>query len=269
MPATFTVPRRRLLDAVKTTTHIVPKRAERPILQTVRLSVNGRVDLFATNLEQTLLLPIEAAAEGEAAILVSPTQLQKSLTKLQGSEVTLRIEQDQKLTVIADGAELTIAAEHKAADYPSFGFDETQPRTVLARRDLLNSLRQTIFCCDSESSRYALGGVLFELSKEKLILCATDTRRLAVIEIPCANAEKHTCEGVVPLTACKALLKQLTEDTHDVPGAIVGLYCQCAKEHRFTVGLLQGYTTIRVMAALQVGGDLPPETLWNNPEEPR
>lgn len=56
------------------------------------------------------------------------------------------------------------------------------------------------------------------------------------------------------------------EATDDVPGAIVGLYCQCAAGHRFTVGFLQGYETIRILAALQVSGDIPPETLWMNPE---
>lgn len=59
------------------------------------------------------------------------------------------------------------------------------------------------------------------------------------------------------------------ESTDDVPGTIVGFYCRCAHDHRFTVGLLQGYATIRVMAALQIGGEHPPETLWNNPEAPR
>jgi DNA polymerase-3 subunit beta len=44
---------------------------------------------------------------------------------------------------------------------------------------LVHAISQTIFSADSESTRYALGGIMFDLRRGDLTLVATDTRRLA------------------------------------------------------------------------------------------
>ena len=48
---------------------------------------------------------------------------------------------------------------------------------------LLNAIRKTIFAIDTDSTRYQLGGVLFEVYEDGLFLVATDGRRLSVAAI--------------------------------------------------------------------------------------
>jgi DNA polymerase III subunit beta len=43
-------------------------------------------------------------------------------------------------------------------------------------------IRRTVFATDVESSRYALGGVLFEFEEDKITAVGTDGRRLAKME---------------------------------------------------------------------------------------
>ena len=59
---------------------------------------------------------------------------------------------------------------------------------MVAAADLKKLIRRTIFATDVESTRYALGGVLVELTAESITMVGTDGRRLARMVAP-AEAE--------------------------------------------------------------------------------
>ena len=52
-------------------------------------------------------------------------------------------------------------------------------------------VRRTVFATDNESSRYALGGVLLELTADEITAVATDGRRLARQEGPAKSVGGH------------------------------------------------------------------------------
>ena len=84
--------------------------------------------------------------------------------------------------------------------------------------DLKKLIRRTIFATDVESTRYALGGVLIELTVESIAMVGTDGRRLARMSAP-AEAENnpHTQGGspVIPVKALKLIERNLADD--DLP----------------------------------------------------
>ncbi len=57
--------------------------------------------------------------------------------------------------------------------------------------DLRKLIRRTIFATDVESTRYALGGVLVELTAETITMVGTDGRRLARMARRPAEAENE------------------------------------------------------------------------------
>ena len=61
---------------------------------------------------------------------------------------------------------------------------------VIPAGDLKKLIRRTIFATDLESARYALGGVLIELTAESIAMVGTDGRRLARMVAP-AEAENE------------------------------------------------------------------------------
>ena len=64
--------------------------------------------------------------------------------------------------------------------------------TTKFQLDLMKELiRRTLFATDTESSRYALGGVLLEMDEEKIIAVGTDGRRLAKMEGPAVSVGGH------------------------------------------------------------------------------
>jgi DNA polymerase-3 subunit beta len=74
------------------------------------------------------------------------------------------------------------------AEFPAVAtFGEAKFHEVPARlfRELI---RRTIFATDTESSRYALGGVLLEMDENKITAVGTDGRRLAKMEGPASRS---------------------------------------------------------------------------------
>ena len=76
-------------------------------------------------------------------------------------------------------------------------------------------IRRTIFATDLESARYALGGVLVELTGESIAMVGTDGRRLARMVAP-AEAENEppapTGTPVIPVKALKLIERNLVDD---------------------------------------------------------
>ena len=85
-------------------------------------------------------------------------------------------------------------------------------------------IRRTQFAADVESTRYALGGILIELGSDSLVLAATDSRRLAVIEGRCTlqggeDGQTHS-SPVVPSKAMTLMERSLPDDDQEVRIAV-------------------------------------------------
>ncbi len=75
-------------------------------------------------------------------------------------------------------------------------------------------MRRTAFATDNESSRYALGGVLLELSGDQVIAVGTDGRRLAKMVGPAKSVGGHQTGDnttIVPTKAMHFIERALTD----------------------------------------------------------
>jgi len=93
------------------------------------------------------------------------------------------------------------------------GFEEEKYHKVSARlfKELIH---RTLFATDTESSRYALGGVLLEMEADKITAVATDGRRLAKMEGPAQAVGGHTTGDTMtidPHRSMQLIEKALTE----------------------------------------------------------
>ena len=89
--------------------------------------------------------------------------------------------------------------------------------------DLRKLIRRTIFATDVESTRYALGGVLVELTSESITMVGTDGRRLAKMTAAAEaenGAASPTGSPVIPVKALKLIERNLADDDIDVHLAI-------------------------------------------------
>ncbi len=86
-------------------------------------------------------------------------------------------------------------------------------------------IRRTILAVESESGRYALGGVFWEIESEKLTAVATDGRRLATLFGPARGAVENPAAAenpIVPARAMHSLERVLADEEGEVRFAADG-----------------------------------------------
>lgn len=105
-------------------------------------------------------------------------------------------------------------------------------------------LTRTLFACDVDSGRYALGGVLLEATPGdgRLFAVATDSRRLSVAECVVAQEGAWPAGVVVPEPVCQAWMACAGSGEQWIDVSVSGAMIRAATEHGVEVvaSLLQG-----------------------------
>ncbi|HMP79448.1 MAG TPA: DNA polymerase III subunit beta [Pirellulaceae bacterium] len=170
--------------AFMTAATVAPSRSPREILQNVKLQAEGnQLILTATDGEVgiRLVLPdVQVHIPGSALIPVH----RLSMILRETSDEELVIEATPERTLIEGRFSRFDLQAQNADEFPAvkdFSGDDAYEMTADDFRDLI---RRTIFATDTESSRFALGGVLLEFEGDHVTAVGTDGRRLAKMEKP-------------------------------------------------------------------------------------
>ncbi len=214
-----------LLTAFGMVSMVVPARSPKPILQNVKLDASpDGSSLVATDLEVGIRCRVLGVKVDQPGLVILPTQrFGQILRSLNDEEIALEVDGDH-VYVRGLHAQFKLPTEDATLfpEVPDFGATAYH---VLSAADLRRGIRRTVFATDVESTRYALGGVLFEIKDDKLNLVGTDGRRLArqIIGIDVEGKPKPP-EGqpVVPVKALKLLERNLQDEDPPVHLAFQG-----------------------------------------------
>ncbi len=105
------------------------------------------------------------------------------------------------------------------AEFPDVATFSGDKFHELPARFLREVIRRTIFATDTESSRYALGGVLLELTEDRLTAVGTDGRRLAKMEGPALAVNGHSTVDqmtIVPTRALQLMERALSDSDAEI-----------------------------------------------------
>jgi len=202
---------------------VAPSRSPKPILQNVKFQIDkdGGI-LTATDTEVGVRLNIpdlEVLVPGSAVI---PVMLLSMI---------LRESRDEFLTIETTGEKTTVLGQHSRFELQSQDPEEFPEVTEFVETDyyeispvlLKELIRRTLFATDSESSRYALGGVLLEISDSTIVAVGTDGRRLAKMEgivsrVGTPKAEPGTT--IVPAKSMQLIERILPDGSEPIQLAI-------------------------------------------------
>lgn len=205
-----------LLTAFAMVSGVVPVRSPKPILQNVKLIVDeeeGSV-LMGTDLEVGIRHQVLGVRVEQPGAVILPTVHMGSILRTSGDvELELMADED-RLIVRGQHAEFILPIED-ASLFPEVPDFAATSYHVIPAGNLKKLIRRTIFATDLESARYALGGVLVELTGETIAMVGTDGRRLARMVAP-AEAENNppapTGTPVIPVKALKLIERNLVDD---------------------------------------------------------
>jgi len=215
----LTCDREKLWHAFQTAASVAPARSPKPILQNVKLEAAAEnTILMGTDLEIGIrieVLGIDVDVPGSAVLPIARF----------GS--ILRESSDEKLTLESDGRKIMVRGQWSEFQLPCenpdefpvvAAFQEAKYHEMPARffRELA---RRTLFATDSESSRYALGGVLVELTSDGITAVATDGRRLAKQEGPAKSVGGHKSGEnmtIIPTRAMQLIERALADNEENL-----------------------------------------------------
>lgn len=179
-----------LQEALNLVTGIVPSRTPKPILQCLRITTEeDGVRICATDLEvgiTCLVSQVEVAEQGDVVV---PADKLSSIVRESFDDVIAMEAAESIVSIIGSDSRFSIYS-HDPQQYPAVpGFDGAAELQVKLE-DLQEGIEQTVFSAARESTRYALNGILWEISGKKLLLVATDGRRLAKAAVPLEKSVK-------------------------------------------------------------------------------
>jgi len=216
MKVTFN--RSALAEALGLMTSIVPSRTPKPILKCVRIAVSGKeMRICATNLElglDYLLSEVEVERDGEVVI---EAERLAAIVRESVEDVLVLESTDTTCEIRGMDSHFTIYGQDpkQYPKVPSFGGGPTDMTVGLDQ--LQAGIEQCLFATAKESSRYAINGVLWEAKGKKLLLVATDGRRLARCRVDLQQVPREGAEEKVIVPAkTMALVEKLGKREKEV-----------------------------------------------------
>jgi DNA polymerase-3 subunit beta len=193
-----------LLSALQTASAVVPSRSTKPVLTNVKLeAVGGIAVLSATDLEVGIRTEVEGVESSADGVVLLPSGRLMAIVRESPTGTVFDIHSDGTAAVVkAPRSSFRLPAEDPL-EFPSVATFPEGPYFELPTPLVRELVRRTVFATDTESSRFALGGVLIELTAKGVIAVGTDGRRLAKMEGPAAiqGGDSPDAQPIVPARA--------------------------------------------------------------------
>lgn len=207
-----------LANALQVVGGVVPARTPKDVLKNTKLIVEGGTAvLMGTDTEIGMRHNITEVETGSSGEVLLPTQrLMSILREVSSPDVRLTVD-EQLLEVSAGQSEFRLPVEDPR-DFPDVAPFDAENCYCISGHALKTAIKRVIFAVDDESARYALGGVYMELTPNQIVLAATDSRRLAVVELPSSSRgevpEKQSV--VIPRKAMTLLERSIEGDETEI-----------------------------------------------------
>jgi DNA polymerase-3 subunit beta len=197
-----TVQRVPFLKSLEIAASIVASRPQNEVLRYVKFDADSKT-LQATDNELSIVCNVAESMQyvsrpGKALLL--PAKVIPILKDCGGESVDIEVDSQLRITTQSGGFTLSMP---NPDEFPSVKIDASENKAGVPGVALADAIRQTIYATDTESTRYQLGGVLFEIG-DRLTCVATDGRRLAVSKCRLAG-EVPAVSGIVPVRPLQAV----------------------------------------------------------------
>lgn len=184
------VNREQFLAHLKIAASVAAQRTPLEILQSVKVVIaDGSYKITANNTETQVTQT--GQCEGDNAVFMLPAKRATELVgKLNGEAV--EIIATNSGVEVHSGKSKSVLATPDPQDFPEMSVPEAKMEFTISSLEFRTAASRTVFATDTESTRFAIGGVAFDATDGMLTLVATDSRRMAIVE----TSAKADCENV-------------------------------------------------------------------------
>lgn len=201
----FTVNRKALESELALLQVVAEKKSTIPVLSTVRIVMaEGLARLTATDLDMSLSTQVPAAGESWAGCVPSK-QLYELARLLTGDNVEIEAKDNERVQVKC-GRSKHLLPTFPVTQFPAL--EQPDIATVtLSGKVLSTAIARAVGCITTDAVEHWMQGMAMRSHGNSLHIAATNSRHLAVTEIPA----ELKIDVLLPARAAAALVKLLTE----------------------------------------------------------
>ena len=190
----FTFDRNSMINEISIAQEIISTKSAISILSNVLfIAENNTLTIKATDIKVNFETKIPVQIEEEGSTTVFCDKFLGILSGLDEGEIVFDLQQKDNQTVaLIRHSTKKIKFQLKCQSqekFPEFPVDENVPFFEVPSKEIKKMIAQTSFAVSADETRYFMNGVYFEKKENKLVLVATDGRRLAY-------ASKEFPEGI-------------------------------------------------------------------------
>ncbi len=196
----FTCDRSALVDKLGVLARGVSTRSALPVLSGILLQAGeGKLDLFATDMELSIKANLATPVEREGEIVVPARLFSDIVRNLPDEEVV--VEAGEAAVKISAGRAAFSLNAWSAADFPQTSTFDTEGAFVVGREPFVETLNKVGRAASRDETRPILTGVLMTILADTLKMVATDSYRLAVKETKLDHSLENEVQAIVPVKA--------------------------------------------------------------------
>ena len=176
--------REKLREGLAIANNVIPSKSTKPILANVCLvATDDSLELIGTDIDVALRYRIEDVKVDEPGTVVVPARVMLDFVRDLGSPtVTLAVQGGH--CVLSGGSDSCELVTADVDEFPVVARFEEQGSLPLVGGTFTSLVGRTAFAAAREQGRYAMHGVLTSVDDGRLLMVATDGRRLAVASHP-------------------------------------------------------------------------------------
>ncbi|MFH1441185.1 MAG: DNA polymerase III subunit beta [Candidatus Omnitrophota bacterium] len=208
----FKVNKNILLNGIQVVQNVITAKNTLPILSNILLESQSKdMRLTATDLDIGIscVIPVDILEQG--TITIPSKRLGDIIKELPNNDITITIKKNNLIIIETENCQFKIMglSREEFPRLPEFKDKEV----IKIEQDILQEmLRLTAFAVSFDESRYILNGILFKISKNNLVLVATDGKRLAIIEKKIQQTIEKDIRFIVPIKTIHELNRNLKSE---------------------------------------------------------
>jgi DNA polymerase-3 subunit beta len=194
-----------LAEALGLLTSVVPSRTPKPILRCVKITASeNEARICATDLEVGINCSVSEVQVEQTGEIVIPADRLFAIVRESVDDVLALEAAEGTCEVRGADSHFTIYGQ-EASQYPAVPDFDGDADVEVGLGSLQAGIEQCLFATAKESTRYAINGVLWEITGKKLLLVATDGRRLARTKVTLAKGPDKKAEAVKLIVPAKTM----------------------------------------------------------------
>jgi DNA polymerase-3 subunit beta len=201
----------KFLDSLQQVQNVVSARSTMPILANVLIRAQKNdTSLITTDLDIGIRCPFEAEVLHEGSTTLPAKRLFTIIRELAVSEVEMEVDEND-IASISSGGSLFKIQGIAETDFPEFPKLTNAKPLSIDQNLLRDALRKTSYAMSTDETRLVLNAVLISLKDDKLVIVATDGRRLALVENEADLPKNASKDLVIPSKTVMELLRILKD----------------------------------------------------------